>query len=116
MRVLETNIADIKLLKPVCHVDSQGIFSEVFEKGALFKHGIDIHFVQESQTWSASKEVVRGLHFQSAQAELSGVTAGSIFDLAVDTRRGSSSFGRHVAAARSAADWNQIFIPERIRP
>jgi len=86
MRVLETNIADIKLLKPVRHVDSQGAFSEVFEKGELFKHGIDTHFVQENQTWSACKGVVRGLHFQSPQAKLSGVTAGSIFDVTVDIR------------------------------
>jgi dTDP-4-dehydrorhamnose 3,5-epimerase len=70
IRVLETDIADIKLLKPVRHVDSQGYFSEVFEEGELVNHPIDIHFVQENQTWSASKGVVRGLHFQSAQARL----------------------------------------------
>jgi dTDP-4-dehydrorhamnose 3,5-epimerase len=112
MRVLETNIADIKLLKPVRHVDSQGFFSEVFKEGELFKHGIDIHFVQENQTWSARKGVARGLHFQSAQAKLSGVTAGSIFDVVVDIRRGSSSFGCRVSAVHSAVDWNQIFISE----
>jgi dTDP-4-dehydrorhamnose 3,5-epimerase len=70
IRVLETDIADIKLLKPVHHVDSQGYFSEVFEEGELVNHPIDIHFVQENQTWSASKGVVRGLHCQSAQARL----------------------------------------------
>jgi dTDP-4-dehydrorhamnose 3,5-epimerase len=115
MRVLETDIADIKLLKPVRHVDSQGFFSEVFEEGELFKHGIDIRFVQDNHTCSASDGVVRGLHFQippSAQAKLLRVTASSIFDVAVDTRRGSSSFVRHVSAVFSAVDWNQIFIPE----
>jgi dTDP-4-dehydrorhamnose 3,5-epimerase len=112
MRVLETDIADIKLLKPVRHVDSKEFFSEVFEEGELVNHRIDIHFVQEHQTWSASKGVVRGLHFQSAQARLSGVTTGSIFDIAVNTRRGSSSFGRHVSAVLGAVDWNRIFIPE----
>jgi dTDP-4-dehydrorhamnose 3,5-epimerase len=108
MRVLETDIADIKLLKPIRHVDSQEFFSEVFEEGELVNHRIDIHFVQKNQTWSASKGVVRGLHFQSAQARLSGVTTGSIFDV----RRGSSSIGRHVSAVLGAVDWNRIFIPE----
>jgi dTDP-4-dehydrorhamnose 3,5-epimerase len=112
MRVLETDIADIKLLKPVRHVDSQGFFSEIFEEGELLKHGIDIHFVQENQTLSASKGVIRRLHFHSAQAKLSGVTAGSIFEVPVDIRRGSSSFGCRVSAVLSAVDWNQIFIPE----
>ena len=62
-----------------------------------------------------SKGVVRGLHFQIpplAQAKLLRMTAGSIFDVAVDIRSGSPSFGRHVSAVLSAADWNQIFIPE----
>jgi dTDP-4-dehydrorhamnose 3,5-epimerase len=70
MRVLETDIAGIKLLKPVRHADSQGYFSEVFEEGELVNHPIGIHFVQENQTWSASKGVVHGLHFQSVQARL----------------------------------------------
>jgi len=70
IRFLETDIVDIKLLKPVRHVDSPGYFSEVFEEGALVNHPIDIHSVQENQTWSASQGVVRGLRFQPAQARL----------------------------------------------
>ena len=115
MQVLETDIADVKLLKPVRHVDSRGFFSEVFKESGLRKHGIDIHFVQDNHSLSASKGVVRGLHFQIApfaQAKLLRVTTGSIFDVAVDIRSGSPSFGRHVAVILSAADWNQIFIPE----
>ena len=115
MQVLETDIADVKLLKPVRHVDSRGFFSEVFKESGLRKHGIDIHFVQDNHSLSASKGVVRGLHFQIApfaQAKLLRVTTGSIFDVAVDIRWGSPSFGRHVAAVLSAADWNQMFIPE----
>jgi len=115
MQVLETGIADIKLLKPVRHVDSRGFFSEIFKESELRKHGIDIHFVQDNHSLSASKGVVRGLHFQIApfaQAKLLRVTAGSIFDVAVDIRRGSPSFGRHIAVVLSATEWNQIFIPE----
>jgi dTDP-4-dehydrorhamnose 3,5-epimerase len=115
MQVLETDIADIKLLKPVRHVDSRGFFSEVFREDALQEHGIDIQFVQDNHSLSVNKGVVRGLHFQippSAQAKLLRVTAGSIFDVAVDIRWGSPNFGRHFAGVLSAADWNQILIPE----
>jgi dTDP-4-dehydrorhamnose 3,5-epimerase len=115
MEVVETEIADVKLLKPVRHIDSRGFFSEVFRESVLRERGIDTHFVQDNHSLSASKGVIRGLHFQIppfAQAKLLRVTAGSIFDVAVDIRWGSSSFGRHVAAVLSASDWNQIFIPE----
>ena len=115
MQVLETEIAGIKLLKPVRRVDPRGFFSEVFKEQVLRENGIDIHFVQDNHSLSVNKGVLRGLHFQippSAQAKLLRVTAGSIFDVAVDIRWGSPSFGRHFAAVLSAADWNQIFIPE----
>jgi dTDP-4-dehydrorhamnose 3,5-epimerase len=115
MQVLETDIADVKLLKPVRHVDSRGFFSEVFRENVLREQGIDIHFVQDNHSLSASKGVVRGLHFQFppfAQVKLVRVTSGAIFDVAVDIRWGSPSFGRHVAAVLSAGDWNQMLIPE----
>jgi len=115
MRVLETGIADVKLIEPVRHADSRGFFSEVFKENELRKHAIDIDFVQDNHSLSVSKGVVRGLHFQIApfaQAKLLRVTAGSIFDVAVDIRDGSPSFGRHVAVVLSATDWNQILIPE----
>ena len=115
MQVLATAIADIKLIKPVRHVDSRGFFSEVFKERELQKHDINVDFVQDNHSLSVSKGVVRGLHFQIppfAQAKLLRVTAGSIIDVAVDIRDGSPSFGRHVAVVLSAADWNQIFIPE----
>jgi dTDP-4-dehydrorhamnose 3,5-epimerase len=89
----------------------------VFKESVLREHGIDIHFVQDNHSLSASKGAVRGLHFQippSAQAKLLRVTAGSIFDVAVDIRWCSPSFGHHVAAVLSASAWNQIFIPEGV--
>jgi dTDP-4-dehydrorhamnose 3,5-epimerase len=115
MQVAETNIAGVKIITPVRHGDERGFFSEVFKENVLQKHGIDVHFVQDNHSLSASKGVVRGLHFQIppfAQAKLLRVTAGSVFDVAVDIRWGSPSFGRHVAVVLSAAEWNQIFIPE----
>src|ERR1700730_15008353 len=115
MQVAATEVADIKLITPVRHVDSRGFFSEVFKENVLREHGIDVHFVQDNHSLSASKWVVRGLHFQISpfvQAKLLRVTAGSVFDVAVDIRWGSRTFGRHVAVVLSAAEWNQIFIPE----
>jgi len=115
MQILETAIVDVKLIKPVRHVDSRGFFSEVFKESELRKHAIDTDFVQDNHSLSVSKGVVRGLHFQIApfaQAKLLRVVAGSILDVAVDIRGGSPSYGRHVAVVLSAIDWNQIFIPE----
>lgn len=115
MQVTETDIADVKILKPVRHGDERGFFSEAFKESVLQQHGIDVHFVQDNHSLSASRGVVRGLHFQIppfAQAKLLRVTAGSVFDVAVDIRSGSPTFGRHVAVVLSAIEWNQIFIPE----
>ncbi|HMD65322.1 MAG TPA: dTDP-4-dehydrorhamnose 3,5-epimerase [Stellaceae bacterium] len=115
MEILDTTIEEIKLITPVRYRDSRGFFSEVFKEEALRRHGIDVHFVQENHSLSASKGVVRGLHFQIppfAQAKLLRVTAGSIFDVAVDIRWDSPSFGDHVAVVLSACEWNQVFIPE----
>src|SRR6201993_4551652 len=115
MQVIETEIPDVRILKPVRHVDPRGFFSEVFKENVLQEHGIDIHFVQDNHSLSVSKGVVRGLHFQIppfAQAKLLRVTAGAILDVAVGIRWGSPSFGRHVAVVLSASEGNQISIPE----
>ena len=115
MQVLETEIPEVKLIKPVRHIDSRGFFSEVFREDALQEFGIRVHFVQDNHSLSAIKGVLRGLHFQTppfAQAKLLRVTSGSVFDVAVDIRWGSPTFGRHVAAVLSASEWNQIFVPE----
>jgi dTDP-4-dehydrorhamnose 3,5-epimerase len=114
MQITETEINDVIVLKPARHSDQRGFFSEIFKESELQQLGIDVHFVQDNHSWSASKWVVRGLHFQIppfAQAKLLRVTAGSIFDVAVDIRWGSPTFGQHIAVALSAAEWNQIFIP-----
>jgi dTDP-4-dehydrorhamnose 3,5-epimerase len=115
MQITETEIAEVKILKPIRYTDERGFFSEVFKESVLHKNGIDVHFVQENHSLSGSKSVVRGLHFQIppfAQAKLLRVVVGSIFDVAVDIRWDSPSFGRHVGVMLSAREWNQIFIPE----
>src|SRR5271166_5689492 len=115
MELAATEIADVKLLKPVRHLDARGFFSEVFREDALQGNGIERHYVQDNHSLSVEAGVVRGLHFQIppfAQAKLVRVTAGSVLDVAVDIRRGSPTFGRHVAVVLSSAEWNQLFIPE----
>jgi dTDP-4-dehydrorhamnose 3,5-epimerase len=115
MQVIDTALPGVKLIQPVRHGDARGYFSEVFREDALARHGIDMRFVQENQSLSAAVGVVRGLHFQvapMAQAKLLRVVGGAILDVAVDIRRDSPTYGKHVAIVLSAAEGNQLYIPE----
>ena len=115
MQVISTEIAEVKEIRPVRHGDSRGFFSEIFREDVLRQHGIDFAFVQENHSLSVERGVVRGLHFQvppEGQAKLVRVAAGSILDVAVDIRWGSPSYGRHVAIVLSAAEGNQLYVPE----
>ncbi len=99
---------------PTKHGDHRGFFSEVYNRKSLADAGIDIDFVQDNHLLSAEKGVVRGLHFQAppfAQDKLLRVLRGSVFDVAVDLRRGSPTYGQHVSAVISAEAWNQILVP-----
>jgi len=115
MQIVDTEIAGVKRILPVRHGDSRGFFCEIFRDDTLRQHGIEVSFVQENQSLSAQRGVVRGLHFQlppAAQAKLVRVAAGAIFDVVVDIRRGSPSYGRHVAAVLTAERGEQLFVPE----
>ena len=113
--LIETlRIPAVKLLHPAKHQDSRGYFSETYSKRALAEAGIEIDFVQDNHVLSAQKGTVRGLHFQIppfAQQKLVRVARGAVFDVAVDLRVGSPTFGQHVSAIISAKAWNQILIP-----
>lgn len=107
-------IPDVKIIRPKKHGDARGFFSETFSQRALSAAGLDLNFVQDNHAFSAAKGTVRGLHFQTppfSQDKLIRVTRGSIFDVAVDLRRGSPTYGHHVSAVISAEAWNQILIP-----
>jgi dTDP-4-dehydrorhamnose 3,5-epimerase len=115
MHISDTALPGVKLIQPVRHGDARGYFSEVYREEAFAEHGVDTQFVQENQSLSAAVGVVRGLHFQiapMAQAKLLRVVGGAILDVAVDIRRGSPTYGKHVAIVLSAAEGNQLFIPE----
>jgi len=115
MRVISTEIAEVKEIRPVRHRDPRGFFAEILREDVLRQHGIEVLFVQENLSLSVDRGVVRGLHFQvppEGQAKLVRVGAGSILDVAVDIRVGSPSYGRHVAIVLNAAEGNQLFVPE----
>jgi dTDP-4-dehydrorhamnose 3,5-epimerase len=113
--VKRLEIADVKLVTPPVHHDARGAFCETFSKRALLEAGIDAEFVQDNYSISRPKWVVRGLHFQKlphAQGKLIRVLRGSIFDVALDIRQGSPTYGRHVASLLSAENWAQLWVPE----
>ena len=94
--------------------DERGFFSETFNARALAAHGIELEFVQDNHSYSAAAGVLRGLHHQlppRAQAKLVRVVRGSIFDVAVDIRKGSPTFGQWVSLELSADKWNQVLVP-----
>src|SRR3954465_2811476 len=114
MQVISTEIPAIKLLLPKKFGDHRGFFSEVYSRKALAEVGILTDFVQDNHSLSAEKGVLRGLHYQvapAAQDKLIRVVHGAILDVAVDIRRGSPTFGKHVAATLSAQNWQQILVP-----
>lgn len=115
MQVVPTAIPDVKVLVPKKFGDHRGFFSETFNR-KVFQQlcGFDCQFVQDNHSLSAEPGVVRGLHYQlppMAQDKLLRVVRGAILDVAVDVRRSSPTFGRHVAEVLSADNWRQIFIP-----
>jgi dTDP-4-dehydrorhamnose 3,5-epimerase len=114
VEVSPTEIEAVRLILPRIHRDHRGFFSETYNRSGLATSGIDLEFVQDNHSLSVERGVVRGLHFQIppyAQDKLVRVVRGSIFDIAVDLRQGSPTYGRHAARVISAADWNQILIP-----
>lgn len=109
-----TAIPGVLIVKPAKHLDPRGFFSETYHKQALEAVGVRLDFVQDNHSYSAEKGVVRGIHFQTppfAQAKLVRVVRGAAFDVAVDLRRGSPTFGRHVSVRLSVDEWNQVLIP-----
>jgi dTDP-4-dehydrorhamnose 3,5-epimerase len=114
MRVETTAIEGVLKIIPAKLGDERGFFSEVFRRDLLEGAGVADDWIQDNHAFSAARGVVRGLHFQAppfAQAKLIRVLRGAIYDVAVDIRSGSPTFGRHVAAELSAANWAQLYVP-----
>ncbi|MBX9635599.1 MAG: dTDP-4-dehydrorhamnose 3,5-epimerase [Magnetospirillum sp.] len=114
MDVIPTSLPEIKLLRPARLNDERGFFSETFKPSALEDAGIAFLPIQDNHVLSRQPGTVRGLHWQAAplaQAKLVRVLKGAIFDVVVDIRPDSATFGRHVAMELNADNWLQLFIP-----
>jgi dTDP-4-dehydrorhamnose 3,5-epimerase len=114
MEFIPTNIPDVVLIKPKVFGDSRGYFMESFRKDLFAEYIGDINFIQDNESKSAYG-VLRGLHYQLptyAQAKLVRAVTGRVLDLAVDIRKNSPTFGRHVTAELSEENKHQLFIPK----
>ena len=114
MQVEETAIPAVKIVTPKKHGDARGFFSEVYNRSDWDKAGLEFTFVQDNHSFSATAGTLRGLHFQTppfAQDKLVRCARGRILDVAVDIRRSSPTFGRHVAVELSAENWRQLLVP-----
>ncbi|WP_298215882.1 dTDP-4-dehydrorhamnose 3,5-epimerase [Acidocella sp.] len=114
MKLDSLAIPEVKLITPPKYGDSRGFFSESWSAAKLRPLGFDEHFVQDNHSLSAQKGTIRGLHCQIAphiQGKLVRVIRGAIWDVAVDIRQGSPTFGQWVAAELSAENWAQLWIP-----
>lgn len=113
MNVIDTEIAGIKIIEPDVHGDNRGWFCETYNAERYKAAGIDVDFVQDNESFS-SRGVIRGLHWQAGehcQAKLVRVIKGAVWDVAVDIRKGSPTYGRHVAVVLSESNRRQLFIP-----
>jgi dTDP-4-dehydrorhamnose 3,5-epimerase len=113
MEVIETAIPDVKLLKPKLFGDERGFFMESYNQKALKELcGLDVDFVQDNHSRS-TKNVLRGLHYQMehAQGKLVRVVSGEVFDVAVDLRQSSATFGQWAGTILSGLNHHQLYVP-----
>lgn len=113
MEVIETTIPDVKLLKPKLFGDERGFFMESYNQKTLAELcGLSVNFVQDNHSRS-TKNVLRGLHYQleQAQGKLVRVVSGEVFDVAVDLRQSSATFGQWAGAILSAQNHHQFYVP-----
>lgn len=104
----------VQLIRPRRHGDARGWFTETYNRATFSASGIDVAFVQDNHSLSASVHTLRGLHFQTpprAQDKLVRCIRGRIFDVAVDVRNGSPTYGQWVGAELTAENGDQLFIP-----
>jgi dTDP-4-dehydrorhamnose 3,5-epimerase len=113
MKYIETAIADVKILEPSVFGDERGFFMETFRVDEFTKNCASKPFVQDNHSKS-SHGILRGLHYQlkNTQGKLVRVTSGEVYDVAVDMRKTSSTFGQHVGVILSGENKKQLWVPE----
>lgn len=115
MQLIETFIQGLKVLEPKVFGDHRGWFMETYNDSILQQAGIDIKFVQDNQSFSAKIGTLRGLHYQldpKAQTKLVRCTKGAIYDVAVDIRNGSPTYGKWFGLELTAENKKQLLIPQ----
>lgn len=113
MKTIETKIPGVLIIEPKVFEDARGYFCETYNGARYSEAGINARFVQDNESFSM-KGVVRGLHWQAApytQAKLVRVIRGAVWDVAVDIRKGSPTYGQHVSVVLSGENRRQFFIP-----
>jgi len=113
MKFIKTDIPEVLIIEPAVFGDARGYFLESYNKKAFEENIGAVHFVQDNESKS-SKGVVRGLHFQKppfTQAKLVRCIEGAVLDVAVDIRRGSPTYGKHVAVKLTGENKKQLFVP-----
>jgi dTDP-4-dehydrorhamnose 3,5-epimerase len=112
MNIITTNLPGVIVIEPKVYVDKRGFFLETFREDVLLQAGINAHFVQDNHTRS-SQGVLRGLHYQMTQTQgkLVRVAAGSVFDVVVDVRSGSPTFGQWYGTELNEDNIKMIYVP-----
>ncbi len=113
MQVINTNIADVKIIEPKVFGDERGFFLETFRDDWFQQHVAEVTFVQDNHSKS-SHGILRGLHYQlkNTQGKLVRVTSGEVYDVAVDMRKSSPTYGQHVGVVLSGENKRQLWVPE----
>jgi len=114
MKFIETDMEGVVLIEPKVFEDNRGFFYECYQKNNFSEHGINVDFVQDNHSRSA-KGALRGLHYQAepkTQAKFIRVIQGAVFDVVVDLRKDSKTFGQHLTFTLSAENKKMLYIPK----
>ena len=115
MKIFDTDLDEVKIIEPTVFNDHRGFFMESFNVKKYEDHGMPYNFVQDNHSFSSDEHVIRGLHYQQnpmAQTKLIRVVAGAIYDVAIDIREDSPTFGHWVGVTLSEDNHRMLFVPK----
>lgn len=114
MKIVSTDITEVKIIEPAVYGDDRGFFMESWNKKVFADNDLPTEFVQDNHSRSA-QGILRGLHYQTenTQGKLVRVTSGAVFDVAVDMRKASPTFGKWVGVELTAANHRMLWVPEQ---
>ncbi|MEB3103754.1 dTDP-4-dehydrorhamnose 3,5-epimerase [Ferviditalea candida] len=115
MNLSETKLQGVYIIEPDVFGDARGFFMETYNRNRFYEQGIDVEFIQDNHSLSVETGVIRGLHYQlnpKAQTKLVRVAAGAIYDVVVDIRKSSPTFGQWTGVILSEANKRQLLVPK----